>query len=314
MGRGTHRGFITYEELSKSLGKRNLSDDNLSQAFMHILDEGVALVEKKSDFKVLRKKESSSKEEGKTIEKSDDPIRMYLREMGGVELLSREGEIAIAKRIEAGKDVMLIALAQSPITAQQFSEWNEKLQKDEMNKSIGSKKNKVGANTKIFSSTLKQNQIYSIMLSANNINYSIQQINDAINQIVKYSLIFKKNINDINNSNYTNGYFFQAFKKDDNKTFTDDNIVDNLQDILKKTSQTAKYIEPRKNENKLANIKGITKDTMQIPEKFNAKANATCEDALKFKPEKPKGWWSGGNKRSQKKLRKRKHKATMKRK
>ena len=132
MGRGTHRGFITYEELSKSLGKRNLSDENLAQAFIHILDENVTLVEKKSDFKVLRKKENSSKEEGKTIEKSDDPIRMYLREMGGVELLSREGEIAIAKRIEAGKDVMLIALSQSPITAQQFFDWNEKLQKDEI--------------------------------------------------------------------------------------------------------------------------------------------------------------------------------------
>ena len=132
MGRGTHRGFITHEELSKSLGKRNLSDENLSQAFIHILDEGVALVEKKSDFKVLRKKEGSSKEEGKTIEKSDDPIRMYLREMGGVELLSREGEIAIAKRIEAGKDVMLIALSQSPMTAQQFYEWNNQLQKDEI--------------------------------------------------------------------------------------------------------------------------------------------------------------------------------------
>jgi RNA polymerase primary sigma factor len=132
MGRGTHRGFITYEELNKSLGKRNLSDENLSQAFIHILDEKITLVEKKSDYKVLRKKENSSKEEGKTIEKSDDPIRMYLREMGGVELLSREGEIAIAKRIEAGKDVMLIALSQSPITAMQFSEWNEKLQKDEI--------------------------------------------------------------------------------------------------------------------------------------------------------------------------------------
>ena len=132
MGRGTHRGFITFDELNKSLGKRNLSDENLEQAFMHILDESVALVEKKSDFKVLRKKENSSKEEGKTIEKSDDPIRMYLREMGGVELLSREGEIAIAKRIEAGKDVMLIALAQSPITAQQFVEWDEKLQSDEI--------------------------------------------------------------------------------------------------------------------------------------------------------------------------------------
>ena len=132
MGRGTHRGFITYEELNKSLGKRNLSPQNLEQAFIHILDEKISLVEKKSDYKVLRKKDSSSKEEGKTAEKSDDPIRMYLREMGGVELLSREGEIAIAKRIEAGKDVMLNALSQSPITAQQFFDWNIKLNSDEI--------------------------------------------------------------------------------------------------------------------------------------------------------------------------------------
>ena len=132
MGRGVHRGFITYEELNKSLGKRNLSQENLAQAFIHILDDKIVLVEKKSDFKVLRKKDSSSKEEGKSAEKSDDPIRMYLREMGGVELLSREGEIAIAKRIEAGKDVMLNALSQSPITAQQFFEWNVKLQSDEI--------------------------------------------------------------------------------------------------------------------------------------------------------------------------------------
>ena len=90
------------------------------------------MVEKKSDFKVLKKRDGQNKEEGKSIEKSDDPIRMYLREMGGVELLSREGEIAIAKRIEAGKDVMLNALSQSPITAQQFFEWNEKLQNDEI--------------------------------------------------------------------------------------------------------------------------------------------------------------------------------------
>jgi len=132
MGRGVHRGFITHEELTKSLGKRNLSTENLSQAFIHILDDKIALVEKKSDYKILRKKENSSKEEGKAVEKSDDPIRMYLREMGGVELLSREGEIAIAKRIEAGKDVMLNALSQSPITAQQFFEWDAKLQKDEI--------------------------------------------------------------------------------------------------------------------------------------------------------------------------------------
>ena len=132
MGRGVHRGFITYEELNKSLGKRNLSDENLEQAFIHILDEKIILVEKKADFKILRKKDNNTKEEGKSIEKSDDPIRMYLREMGGVELLSREGEIAIAKRIEAGKDVMLNALSQSPITAQQFFEWHTKLQNDEI--------------------------------------------------------------------------------------------------------------------------------------------------------------------------------------
>ena len=132
MGRGIHRGFITHEELNKSLGKRNLSGENLAQAFLHILDEKISLVEKKSDFKALKKRDSNNKEEPKTIEKSDDPIRMYLREMGGVELLSREGEIAIAKRIEAGKDVMLNALSQSPITALQLFEWNEKLQKDEI--------------------------------------------------------------------------------------------------------------------------------------------------------------------------------------
>ena len=132
IARGNHRGFITYEELTKSLGKRNLSQENISQAFIHILNDKVTLVEKKSDYKVLKKKDSSFKDEGKSIEKSDDPIRMYLREMGGVELLSREGEIAIAKRIEAGKDVMLNALSQSPITAQQFFEWDSKLQNDEI--------------------------------------------------------------------------------------------------------------------------------------------------------------------------------------
>ena len=132
MGRGTHRGFITIDELNKSLGKRNLNIENLEQAFIHILDEKILLVEKKSDFKTTRKKEASSSEDSRTSDKSDDPIRMYLREMGGVELLSREGEIAIAKRIEAGKDVMLNALSSSPITAQKIFEWNNKLLKNEI--------------------------------------------------------------------------------------------------------------------------------------------------------------------------------------
>ena len=132
MARGIHRGFITIDELNKSLGKRNLNIENLEQAFIHILDEKILLVEKKSDFKQTRKKEASSSEDSRTSDKSDDPIRMYLREMGGVELLSREGEIAIAKRIEAGKDVMLNALSSSPITAQKIFEWNNKLLKNEI--------------------------------------------------------------------------------------------------------------------------------------------------------------------------------------
>ena len=132
LDKGKHRGFITYEELGKSLGKRNSTNENVEKALIILADEKITLVEKKSQFQSNKKKESTVSAEEKTSDKSDDPIRMYLREMGGVELLSREGEIAIAKRIEAGKDVMLIALSQSPITAQQFFEWNEQLNKDEI--------------------------------------------------------------------------------------------------------------------------------------------------------------------------------------
>ena len=132
MARGLHRGFITYEELSKALGKRNSTNENIEKAFIHIFDKKVSLVQKKSDFKLTKKKESTQSDDDKSSDKSDDPIRMYLREMGGVELLSREGEIAIAKRIEAGKDVMLNALAQSPITAKKIFEWKIQLEKGEL--------------------------------------------------------------------------------------------------------------------------------------------------------------------------------------
>ena len=103
LDKGIHRGFITYEELGKSLGKRHFSQINIEEAFLHIFDNKISLVEKKSDYNLSKKRDSSSSDSQKTkdVEKSDDPIRMYLREMGGVELLSREGEIAIAKRIVA---------------------------------------------------------------------------------------------------------------------------------------------------------------------------------------------------------------------
>ena len=130
--KGKNRGFITYEELGKSLGKRGGSFENTEKAFLIIADNKITLVEKKSEFQSNKKKETSTNNEEKTSEKSDDPIRMYLREMGGVELLSREGEIAIAKRIEAGKDVMINALTQSPIVGKKISEWKDKIENQEM--------------------------------------------------------------------------------------------------------------------------------------------------------------------------------------
>jgi len=132
LDKGKHRGFVTYEELSKSLGKRNSTYDNIDNAFIILADEKITLVEKKSDYQSNKKKEATNQAEEKTSDKSDDPIRMYLREMGGVELLSREGEIAIAKRIEAGKDVMINALTQSPIIGKKISEWKGLIESQEM--------------------------------------------------------------------------------------------------------------------------------------------------------------------------------------
>jgi len=133
LDKGIHRGFITYEELAKSLGKRHFSQENIEKAFLYIFDNKICLVEKKSDFRSIKKKDSETADPDKPdLDKSDDPIRMYLREMGGVELLSREGEIAIAKRIEAGKNVMTNALLQSPITAKKIFEWQEKIKNNDL--------------------------------------------------------------------------------------------------------------------------------------------------------------------------------------
>ena len=132
LDKGKHRGFVTYEELGKSLGKRNSNNENIEKAFIILVDEKVSLVEKKSQFQSNKKKENTNQAEEKTSDKSDDPIRMYLREMGGVELLSREGEIAIAKRIEAGKDVMINALTQSPIVGKKIFEWKNQIESQEM--------------------------------------------------------------------------------------------------------------------------------------------------------------------------------------
>ena len=130
--KGKSRGFITYEELGKSLGKRSGSVENIESAFLIIANLSITLVEKKSQYQSNKKKEASNSTEEKSSDKSDDPIRMYLREMGGVELLSREGEIAIAKRIEAGKDVMTNALTQSPLVAKKIYEWKDQIESEQL--------------------------------------------------------------------------------------------------------------------------------------------------------------------------------------
>ena len=132
LDKGLQRGFITYEELGKSLGKRNSTQENVEKAVFIIFEKKISLVQKKGDFQKPKKKDTSNDQAEKTSEKSDDPIRMYLREMGGVELLSREGEIAIAKRIEAGKDLMINALTQSPLIAKKMFEWKDLLEKGEL--------------------------------------------------------------------------------------------------------------------------------------------------------------------------------------
>ena len=97
----------------------------LFRSFIILVDDKITLVEKKSQYQSNKKKETTTSTEEKTSDKSDDPIRMYLREMGGVELLSREGEIAIAKRIEAGREKMIGAICESPMTIRSIINWKD---------------------------------------------------------------------------------------------------------------------------------------------------------------------------------------------
>ena len=87
------------------------------------------MLKKNPQYQSNKKKEAPVAGEEKETDKSDDPIRMYLREMGGVQLLSREGEIAIAKRIEAGKDVMINALTQSRLLQKKYTNGKKKLKR-----------------------------------------------------------------------------------------------------------------------------------------------------------------------------------------
>ena len=143
IARAKKRGVITYDELNEALPQDQMSSEQIEDIMSALSEMGVNIVEnddsddedKESDdgadegdgsetFVVEKKKE--------TVDRTDDPVRMYLREMGAVELLSREGEIAIAKRIEAGRDTMIWGLCESPITFNAIIHWSDALNRGDM--------------------------------------------------------------------------------------------------------------------------------------------------------------------------------------
>jgi RNA polymerase primary sigma factor len=129
IARAKRRGVITMDELNEALPQDQMSTDQIEDIMSAISEMGVNIVESDEDAVDPEEKEVDEVDEvdqgaerpdlikkKEIIERTDDPVRMYLREMGAVELLSREGEIAIAKRIEAGRDTMILGLCESPIT------------------------------------------------------------------------------------------------------------------------------------------------------------------------------------------------------
>ena len=132
--KGKARGYITVEELNKALPSEKESSEQIEDIMTEISDMGISIVSE-SDADVADADEDFEDEDydetgnfdEKELGRSDDPVRMYLKEMGTVELLSREGEIAIAKRIEAGKTVMIDGLCESPMTLKAIAGWRDEL-------------------------------------------------------------------------------------------------------------------------------------------------------------------------------------------
>jgi RNA polymerase primary sigma factor len=131
------KGYITYDELNRVLPSDQFASEQIEDVMALLSEMGVNVVEDEGDTEdepaVETEKTSGSREVTTTastsmeVDRTDDPVRMYLREMGTVELLSREGEIAIAKRIEAGRSIMIGGLCESPLTFQAITIWREEL-------------------------------------------------------------------------------------------------------------------------------------------------------------------------------------------
>ena len=141
------RGFVTYAELNAVLPSEEVSSDQIEDVYAMLSEMGITVSEGEDPDEADGEEQNGEEEEsegGELVEgvrqtavatrtsepadRTDDPVRMYLREMGSVELLSREGEIAIAKRIEAGREAMIAGLCESPLTFQAIIIWREELE------------------------------------------------------------------------------------------------------------------------------------------------------------------------------------------
>ncbi|WP_323990441.1 MULTISPECIES: RNA polymerase sigma factor RpoD [Nguyenibacter] len=145
IARGKERGYITFDELNAVLPQDQMSSEQIEDVMAVLSEMGIQVVENEDndDSEANREEkaeEAEAEEEGgaagnvdtESLGRTDDPVRMYLREMGSVELLSREGEIAIAKRIEAGRDEMIGGLCESPLTFSAIISWHDRLKAGEM--------------------------------------------------------------------------------------------------------------------------------------------------------------------------------------
>ncbi len=140
IAKGKERGYVSVDELNEALPQEKVSSEQIEDVLAQLSEMGINVVENedKEDGDTAAAAPDSSKKSdspapvapvpAEDIGRTDDPVRMYLREMGSVELLSREGEIAIAKRIEAGREKMIGAICESPLTIRAIIQWRDALQ------------------------------------------------------------------------------------------------------------------------------------------------------------------------------------------
>ncbi len=138
---GKQRGYITCDELNEALPEDKLTSEHIEDIMVMISEMGINIVEDEEIEQEVAadapKKEEGAEDEPEDaaaleVGRTDDPVRLYLREMGNVELLSREGEIEIAKRIEAGRAMLIGAICESPLTIRAIVAWKEALREDQM--------------------------------------------------------------------------------------------------------------------------------------------------------------------------------------